>query len=64
MNCSSSSGLLFDYLSFVLFFSPGELAFPALANMQNYYTNGPSYPVGGASEFAFNMIPVIERAGV
>jgi hypothetical protein len=60
---SSSSRLLFDYLSFVLYVSPGEIFFPAVAFMQNYFTNGPSYPVGGASEFAFNMIPVIERAG-
>ena len=28
-----------------------------------HYLKGASYPVNGASEFAFNIIPVIERAG-
>jgi all-trans-retinol 13,14-reductase len=30
---------------------------------QAYSNLGAHYPVGGASEFAFNIIPVVERAG-
>ena len=29
----------------------------------NHYYSGASYPCGGASEIAFNIIPVIERSG-
>ena len=28
-----------------------------------HYKYGAYYPIGGASEIAFNIIPVIERAG-
>ena len=28
-----------------------------------HYEEGGFYPVGGASEIAFNMIPIIERTG-
>jgi len=28
-----------------------------------HYVHGGYYPVGGASEIAFNIIPVIEKAG-
>jgi all-trans-retinol 13,14-reductase len=35
--------------------------FQALLN--NHYAYGAFYPVGGASEIAYNMIPVIERNG-
>jgi len=33
------------------------------ALMAHFWTCGAWYPVGGASEIAFNMIPVIERSG-
>jgi all-trans-retinol 13,14-reductase len=31
--------------------------------LHNHYMHGGYYPIGGASEFAYNMIPVIERTG-
>ncbi|XP_078690804.1 all-trans-retinol 13,14-reductase-like [Branchiostoma floridae x Branchiostoma belcheri] len=31
--------------------------------ISHYYYNGGYYPIGGASEIAFHMIPVIEKAG-
>ncbi len=33
------------------------------AGILNAYATGAFYPIGGASEFAFNIIPVIERSG-
>ena len=33
------------------------------ANLINHYIYGASYPRGGASEIAFHIIPVIEKAG-
>ena len=33
------------------------------ALLVNHYKNGAFYPVGGASEIALNIIPVIERFG-
>ena len=33
------------------------------ALLVNHYKNGAFYPVGGASEIALNIIPVIERYG-
>jgi len=33
------------------------------AVLVNHFLNGVSYPVGGSSEFAFHMVPVIEKAG-
>lgn len=33
------------------------------ASLINHFLYGGAYPVGGASEIALNIIPVIERAG-
>ncbi len=33
------------------------------AALINHYLYGASYPRGGASEIAFHMIPIIEKAG-
>ena len=33
------------------------------AMLISHFQRGGSYPVGGASEIAFHMIPIIERAG-
>lgn len=31
--------------------------------LMQHYTYGGYYPIGGASEIAYNIIPVIERSG-
>ena len=33
------------------------------ATLLTHFSNGAFYPLGGASEIAFHMIPTIERAG-
>ncbi len=33
------------------------------AALTNHFTYGGYYPIGGASEIAFNIIPTIEAAG-
>ena len=42
---------------------PRDSSFAMHAMLINHYMYGPSYPVGGASEIAFHMIPTIEKAG-
>lgn len=42
---------------------PGEASFAMHAILLNHYWFSSSYPRGGASEIAFHMIPVIEKAG-
>ena len=42
---------------------PGEGSFAMHAILANHYLFGASYPRGGASEIAFHIIPVIEKAG-
>ena len=42
---------------------PSEGSFACHATLLNHVLYGASYPRGGASEIAFHMIPVIERAG-
>ena len=42
---------------------PGEGSFAMHAILANHYLHGASYPRGGASEIAFHIIPVIEKAG-
>lgn len=43
---------------------PSKAPFIALAMVHNHYLKqGGWYPVGGSSEFAYNMVPVIERYG-
>ena len=49
-----------------LFFSgtlPSDTCFAMHAMLIAHLQRGGSYPVGGASEIAFHMIPVIEKAG-
>uniref|UniRef100_UPI00358FEBBE all-trans-retinol 13,14-reductase isoform X1 n=1 Tax=Myxine glutinosa TaxID=7769 RepID=UPI00358FEBBE len=48
----------FDYGCF-----PKDTSFTMHAILLNHYQYGSFYPVGGASEIAFHIIPVIERAG-
>jgi len=44
--------------------TPDKSGFPMQAAISNHYLKmGGYYPVGGASEFTLNLIPVIERAG-
>ncbi|XP_037093628.1 all-trans-retinol 13,14-reductase-like [Pollicipes pollicipes] len=43
--------------------SPDQAGFPMQATLLAHFWHGGSYPVGGASEIAFHMIPVIEEAG-
>lgn len=42
---------------------PGEGSFAMHAILANHYLFGAFYPRGGASEIAFHIIPVIEKAG-
>jgi all-trans-retinol 13,14-reductase len=42
---------------------PSESSFGIHALLVNHYLNGAWYPVGGASEIAKNILPVIEQAG-
>lgn len=42
---------------------PSSSHFMMQALLNNHFMNGAHYPVGGASEIALNIIPVIERAG-
>ncbi|CAL8305182.1 unnamed protein product [Merluccius merluccius] len=52
-------------LSAYLFYGvpPKESSFLINALLLHHYKRGAYYPRGGASEFAFHMIPVIQRAG-
>lgn len=42
---------------------PADSSILMHALLLNHYHYGSVYPVGGASEIAFNIIPVIERSG-
>ncbi|XP_045626463.2 all-trans-retinol 13,14-reductase [Procambarus clarkii] len=42
---------------------PSMSGFPMQTLLFSHFSQGSSYPVGGASEIAFNIIPVIEAAG-
>ena len=42
---------------------PAKSHFVMQAMLNKHFSNGGFYPIGGASEIAFNMIPVIERSG-
>ncbi len=42
---------------------PRDAPFTMHAAVINYLRRGGFYPVGGASEIAFHMIPVIEKSG-
>lgn len=42
---------------------PKESSFLINALLLHHYKRGAYYPLGGASEFAFHIIPVIQRAG-
>ena len=42
---------------------PSEGSFGLHAALVNHYMFGASYPRGGSSEIAFNIIPVIEKNG-
>lgn len=42
---------------------PNDTSFVMHALLADHFINGAYYPVGGASEIAFHVIPVIERAG-
>ncbi|CAL4152973.1 unnamed protein product, partial [Meganyctiphanes norvegica] len=42
---------------------PSKAGFPMQATLLTHWSKSASYPVGGASEIAFNIIPVIEEAG-
>ncbi len=42
---------------------PSQSSFGIHANIVNYYIKGGWYPVGGASQIAKNILPVIEKAG-
>ncbi|CAL8316636.1 unnamed protein product [Arctogadus glacialis] len=52
-------------LSAYLFYGvpPKESSFLINALLLHHYKRGAYYPVGGASEFAFHMIPLIQRSG-
>lgn len=43
--------------------SPGDSAVAMNAGLFNHFMKGSGYPIGGASQIAFNIIPVIERGG-
>jgi all-trans-retinol 13,14-reductase len=51
------------YISTVICVPPNEFGFPCHTSCQTFYSAGSCYPKGGASEIAFNMIPIVERAG-
>jgi all-trans-retinol 13,14-reductase len=42
---------------------PKDAPFTMHATLQSHFLNGVSYPVGGASEIAYNIVPTIRRAG-
>ena len=42
---------------------PAKSHFLMQALLNKHFSNGGFYPIGGASEIAYNMIPVIERSG-
>ncbi|KAG7165433.1 All-trans-retinol 13,14-reductase-like [Homarus americanus] len=42
---------------------PSKAGFPMQTLLHSHFGQGSSYPVGGASEIAFHIIPVIEAAG-
>lgn len=42
---------------------PSQAGFPMQTLLHGHFSQGSSYPVGGASEIAFHIIPVIEDAG-
>ena len=42
---------------------PSKAGFPMQSLLHNHFMKGGAYPVGGASEIAFHIIPVIESAG-
>lgn len=42
---------------------PSKAGFPMQTLLISHFANGSAYPVGGASEIAFHIIPVIEAAG-
>ena len=42
---------------------PDELVLPGYAWIMNHFWNGGFYPLGGPSEIAFQIIPIIERYG-
>lgn len=42
---------------------PSKAGFPMQTFLHTHFLTGSAYPVGGASEIAFNIIPVIEAAG-
>ena len=43
--------------------SPKDAPFALLASITQHYWRGSYYPVGGPSEIAYRIIPVIEKAG-
>jgi len=43
--------------------SPSKAGFPMQATLLTHFMKTASYPIGGASEIAYNIIPVIEEAG-
>ena len=49
--------------SFTIGSLPQDGSFAVQAMLFFHFLEGASYPRGGASEFAFHMIPVIEQAG-
>lgn len=58
--------VIFNNTHFVIFFAgvpPKESSFLINALLIHHYKRGAYYPRGGASEIAFNIIPVIEQAG-
>ena len=42
---------------------PSELSMMGYATLINHYIPGAFYPLGGTSEIAFQIIPIIERYG-
>ena len=42
---------------------PKDAPFVMHAVLVNHFLNGVSYPVGGSSEFAYHMFPIVEAAG-
>ena len=42
---------------------PNDTSFVIHAMLVNHFLNGAYYPIGGGSEIAFHIIPVIERSG-
>jgi len=42
---------------------PSKAGFPMQATLLTHFSKTASYPIGGASEIAYHIIPVIEKAG-